>query len=267
MLKVIDFNVLDIKSQGLWLVPVDSDTAQKMLSYNLKNRRMRASLVKYIKQNISSGQWRSDHPQPVVFSNDGRLIDGQHRLTAILESNITKSSSLLVRVETGANYDVREYMDTGIVRALEDRVTVVDDLIFNRMIAQLVAFEFQIVSSKSRPSPDDLKEFYEKNFNALNFVYSVRGNRRDKASNGSIAYAAMQYFNINQQKATEFYTDVFVAAGDIKQAQLLRDSLTGLVTGGRTERKDCYMKAVGCMKAHLNDRAISRIVRASSFYS
>ena len=127
MFKEIKPHQLKVTTPGLFIVRVDSDVARDWLKLNLKNRRIRKTLVEYLKRQIESGEWQSNHPQPVVFSDAGRLIDGQHRLTAIAESEVYNGSSVCLRVETGASDGIREYMDTGIARTLEDRVELDSD--------------------------------------------------------------------------------------------------------------------------------------------
>jgi len=255
---------------GLHLCKVDSDQAREWLKINVKNRRIRKSLVEYLKRQISTDEWQGNHPQPVVFSDLGRLIDGQHRLTAIAESEVYNGSSLLLRVETGASDKVREYMDTGIPRTLDDRVQLDEDLVFNKFVTQIITSELGLKSgSKSKhkkATPDDAREFFAMHEDALRSVFE-RHRRERSTGQVIIALAAMEYFEVDAEKADEFYTDLFIPAGHVQQAQMLRDFLfrsAGSSCAGAV-RREFYSKAVGCMKSHLDGREVKRVTRAESW--
>lgn len=59
--------------------------AEVMLSKNGGNRAVRPSVVKLYAQQMREGQWRETH-QAIAVDANGNLIDGQHRLAAIVES-------------------------------------------------------------------------------------------------------------------------------------------------------------------------------------
>ena len=132
ILPLASFDGLQITKPGLFRVPIDHQTASEMLVFNIKNRWVRKGAVDYLTEQIKRGEWREDHPQPIVFSNHGRLIDGQHRLLAIVKAGLI--DPVIVRVETGAHDQVREYLDTGVPRSLDDCVDLVDDTRWNTLI-------------------------------------------------------------------------------------------------------------------------------------
>ena len=259
-----------ITQPGLHRVRIDSDQARDWLKLNVKNRRVRRHLVEYLKRQITTDEWQGDHPQPVVFSDAGRLIDGQHRLMAIAESEVFNGSSLLLRVETGASDKIREYMDTGVPRTLDDRVQLDPDPAFNKFAATLVGCEFSfrtgIVSQFKKPTPDDAREFFAIHCNAMRRVFSIRRSER-LVGQVAVSFAAMEYFERDDAKAEEFYSDLFVPAGIVQQAQMLRDCLFrgGPKGGSGTVRKEVHGKAVGCMKAHLEGREVKRVTRVDSW--
>lgn len=265
-IKEVKSTNLVITQPGLYLVKVDSNVARDWLRYNEKNRRIRGRLVEYLRIQIESGEWQENHPQPIVFSDAGRLIDGQHRLTAIAEAEVYDGNSVKMRVETGAKDSVREYLDTGTPRSLEDRVEMHEDLELNKFAAQLLKAEVVLLGTGKRSSPNEAKEFFCKHGDAIKRVYETH--RKEKGTGQiCVALAAMDYFEIDIEKADEFYSDLFLAAGHIQQAQMLRDYLlkVRVISGGRALRKEMYDKAVGCMKAHMQGRRVNRVVRVSSW--
>jgi hypothetical protein len=271
MYEEVDPDFIIFSKPGFYLVEVDAETAKKWLQLNIGNRRLRKAGVSFLRSQIENGEWQSSHPQPIVFSDTGRLIDGQHRLTAIAEAVVSngKPLKIMVRVETGAPDGIREYLDSGIGRTLEDRADLDPDPGFNRFITQLVNFHQCILfpSSKSKKTtPAFAKDFYRRHSWSLKKVYEL--NRKEKGTGQvAVSLAAMQYFEINEQKAGEFYADLFIAAGRVQQAQMLRDFLIRQrnIAGGLAIREDAHYKAIGCMKAHREGREIFRVNRVSSW--
>ena len=66
-------------------VLITSEIAAQMLAKNVGNRDVRPSVVKLYAQQMREGQWRETH-QAIAVNASGNLIDGQHRLMAIVES-------------------------------------------------------------------------------------------------------------------------------------------------------------------------------------
>jgi hypothetical protein len=261
---------LSFTMPGLWIVNVDSDIALTWLKLNVGNRRVRKTLVAYLARQISTGEWQSNHPQPVVFSNAGRLIDGQHRLTAIAESDIYGNDSVEIRVETGARDEIREYMDTGVSRTLDDRVQLHNDPKINKFATQLLGVDLLLAKGKAgaygKATPDDAREWWSLHGESVVKVFDIH--RSEKATGqASVSFAALEYFEIDDEKADSFYSSLFVPAGDVQQAQMLRDFLFRMVNarGGYAARKEIYQKSVGCMKAHMEGRTVGKVTRAAAW--
>lgn len=270
LLPVVEVNDLVIDKPSLVCVKMDSKSAEICLSLNTGNRWVRRRLVEYLKDQIKNGEWRGDHPQPIVFSREGRLIDGQHRLMAIAGAGLSADDAVMVRVETGADDNVREYLDTGAPRGLSDRVELVMDHRMNKVISQLCTHRHSLSSygKSNRPSPEQAREIFEKHREAMLFV--ARYKRNDKGVGLiSVASAAVEYYEIDPAKAEIFYPAIFVADSSCQQARILRDWLlrTIIFTAARrgsAAGQDVYARAVGCMKAHKEGREI-KIVRAGQW--
>lgn len=69
---------------------VTPETAKLYLQSNIGNRRIRKSRVTMFRDILLRGDYILTH-QGIAFARDGRLIDGQHRLLAIIESGVTIS--------------------------------------------------------------------------------------------------------------------------------------------------------------------------------
>jgi len=67
---------------------ITPDLAAKWLDGNVRNRPIRWGKVALFSRIIRSGEWMLTH-QGVAFADDGRLLDGQHRLLAIIDTGVT----------------------------------------------------------------------------------------------------------------------------------------------------------------------------------
>lgn len=91
--------------------------AQKMLDdWNIENRKVRPNHINWLSGQIERGEFLLTH-QGIAFTESGRLVDGQHRLMAIVKAN--KPTKMLVATEL--DEDVFKVIDCGENRSLADR--------------------------------------------------------------------------------------------------------------------------------------------------
>jgi len=91
--------------------------AQELLATMRRNRPVRRKVVEGYVEEMQAGRWRSTG-QGIAIDWDGHLMDGQHRLLAIIESGIA--------VEMDVTYN--EDPDNFKVRDKHRRRTIADDL-------------------------------------------------------------------------------------------------------------------------------------------
>lgn len=101
---------------------VNPTLATLWLEKNTKNRPVHDSKVKLYAERMRAGEWRLNG-EAVIFDKNGDLIDGQHRLWAVIESGVTVQM-LVVR---GVDPDVRPTIDTGLSRSIRDVLAMQGD--------------------------------------------------------------------------------------------------------------------------------------------
>lgn len=94
------------------VMEVGPDLAARWLDGNTHNRPLRQSLVDRYVRDMQAGRWRLTH-QGIAFNVDGVLIDGQHRLWAIVLSGVT----VRLRVFFNEPLESMKTVDTGLVRS------------------------------------------------------------------------------------------------------------------------------------------------------
>lgn len=89
--------------------------AEQLLADQISNRAIRKAKVREWAKDMQSGIWEPI-PQPIMIDAEGRLIDGQHRLAAVVQSGCTVTMMVARDVPT----EWRRYIDSGTARAAAD---------------------------------------------------------------------------------------------------------------------------------------------------
>jgi hypothetical protein len=97
------------------LVDITPALAKEWLDRNSHNRNIRERVVNGYAADMLAGNWVEDG-QSIKFSADGVLLDGQHRLSAIVQSGMT----VHMLVVTNLAASTQDTMDTGAKRSLAD---------------------------------------------------------------------------------------------------------------------------------------------------
>lgn len=90
-------------------------TAIAWLEGNTHNRALRDSAVQRYARDMKAGRWRLTH-QGIAFGPDGKLIDGQHRLWAIVEAD----TPIRMMVARGVSADAQAVIDDNLPRTAVD---------------------------------------------------------------------------------------------------------------------------------------------------
>lgn len=83
------------------------EMAQKYLNTQVKNRRPVSAHVAYLKAVMDRGAWGV--AQPIIFDSASHLIDGQHRLLAVIEHGKSQKFAVM----RGVDPDLWSALDTG----------------------------------------------------------------------------------------------------------------------------------------------------------
>ena len=106
----------DIKSQ-LWTIT--PDVAAELLRHALPNRRLIKSRVTELAQEMTAGHWATNG-ETIILDTELRLVDGQHRLAAVVESGCTIESLVAV----GISAQTMGTIDQGRAKSAGDVLTM-----------------------------------------------------------------------------------------------------------------------------------------------
>ena len=96
------------------LETVTPEVAMQLLGKNTHNRPLKRTTVEQYARAMEAGQWGLS-PQPIAVNN-GLLIDGQHRLSAVVKSGC----AVPMMVAYDVPLDAVRYVDTGAPRTVGD---------------------------------------------------------------------------------------------------------------------------------------------------
>jgi hypothetical protein len=117
MQTILPFDAIPYNNS--FVVNVTPEIARHWLDCNRLNRPTKPAVVEeYIRQ-IESGQWKRTH-QGIAFTSEGVLLDGQHRLFAIIRTGRTLPM-LVFTNEPSENY---EFIDCGRTRSNLDMLRI-----------------------------------------------------------------------------------------------------------------------------------------------
>lgn len=99
---------------------ITPESASKILAAcNTRNRPLKAHHVSWLAAQMRNGQWKNNG-DTITFAKDGTLIDGQHRLAAVVLSQVA-TEFIIVR---DADEDAFATKDTGLPRKSSDVLAI-----------------------------------------------------------------------------------------------------------------------------------------------
>lgn len=91
---------------------ITPEVASFMLSKNLYNRQLRPRVVERYAKDIIENRWQSQTGETIKISTIGTLLDGQHRLHAIVKAN----KPVVMTIASEIDESAFEVIDTGAKR-------------------------------------------------------------------------------------------------------------------------------------------------------
>ena len=101
------------------IVPIDPVVAEQYLKYNTHNRPLAENKVLQFAADIECGRWQLNG-EAIKFAVDGTLLDGQHRLHAIILCGATIESLVI----WGLPPEAQTTMDQGTKRSAADQLNL-----------------------------------------------------------------------------------------------------------------------------------------------
>ncbi len=220
-----------IKAKVVTITPA---IAEKWLDKNPKNRAMNKNRITRLVKTIKAGQWQLNG-ETIIIASDRTLINGQHRLQAVVVSK-TPIKSLVAQ---GISQSAMRTIDLGAIRSLGNHLQVAGHkgAVFALASAVGVCLDFKTgvyINNKEKISPDEMLEFIEDNKHILKaadiFTHADKTEFRELLAQ-SISIATYYMFcKINRDKAETFFHSLVKGTGLGEKSPILklRTELIGL---------------------------------------
>jgi hypothetical protein len=190
--------------------------AEKILETNTKNRKLSSSIVTKLAEQMKNGQWNFDGT-PIRIDDAGDLVDGQHRLWAVVESG-TPTDFLVVR---GVDEKAMATMDTGKSRTFADILSMEDRSLKSATnVAATTGLLYRwhrgargsglrSANANFVPHPE-LLEFFRENKEEIIEVCRIGGNfaRGTGAAQSAFALCVWLFYKIDKEDAEYFFERV-----------------------------------------------------------
>lgn len=195
---------------------------------NTDNRPLSQGRIEKYAADMTSGRWSTHTGETVKFAHSGRLLDGQHRLTALILANITMEF-LTVR---GLDEEIFTKIDIGKNRNGKDVLAI--DYHLNPTVAAMVATAINmaityeipgavpgamsnnnLTSTRLMSGNDTLIAYARKNPDVIEAAKFVHENYRSKSlvSRGVLAWTSLETRRIAPAESDAFVLDILEGTG------------------------------------------------------
>jgi len=201
-------------------VLVTPEIAAKYLKNNVNNRDVKPGVVEAYAAQMRNNEWKEGNPQPISFSVSGLLIDGQHRLSAIIKSG--KAQRLMIA--ENVSDDMFSVIDRGSKRTPGDIFKMAD--IKNPILTSAIIVKFlntgkRINAIECRPTMQQLMEEYQKRPDFWNHIVDFSTNAK-KSFGGFLEPSLLggwyaQCSDIDQSQADIYFKALISGIGFVNE--------------------------------------------------
>jgi hypothetical protein len=263
--KIIELNTARAdRVRSEWRI-VTPELATKWLEGNTHNRSVRDHVVARYAEDMKSGRWKQTH-QGIAFDVDHTLIDGQHRLFAV----ISAETSVVMQVTYGLPLDSQLVVDDGLARSVVDVLRVSDAAMsgmtaLHAAVARRMAVGFGRSDALGVVTRQWHAAFLRKHWEAIHFVVSqFPASKRIKGvmSAPTLAAMARAYYHENRadlvRLAAVLIDGTTTDPRDFAAIKLRNYLMTRTHTGGDESARENYAKTQRGIKAFCERKDLGR---------
>lgn len=246
--------------------------AKKLLERNVHNRKISEKVVQKYTAEIKAGEWRLT-PGGIGFDDHGTLVDGQHRLQAIVRAN----QSVPMLITLGLPTAGQEKVDRHRRRTLFDALYLAGFATKRQEVEIATCLTRRLMRSDSGVIPSDslVKQTLDCHLEHIRSVIALmKGDNKSRRglSQASFLAAAVLYHEIDAEKCADFLKGVRTGAMltqdhpamRLRKLLLGETAMTSMPRGGANQ-SFIFRRAIYAMQAHLEGRNIGGLREAEDF--
>jgi hypothetical protein len=249
---------------------ITPNLASEYLKVNTCNRPMRQSRVDQLAREMQAGQWGLTH-QGVAFNCDGTLLDGQHRLAAIVQANVP----VRMVVTRGVRQEMQLFMDDHAKRTANDSLSLYrgeqitkQDVAVLRAATELSAQSFSLHASNA-----ELNVALDTFRDALLFCHNYSERKRNRGIGAAPVWGAvaLAWFYVTDLDRLQQFCSIVsgdaMAKNETDNApHLLREWLLKNGLNGGPMRQEAFKKTQRAIKAFMERTALTRLCGNTHHY-
>jgi hypothetical protein len=198
------------------LVRITPERAREILTGNTHNRKIRHGYVARLADAIRRGEWELNG-EPIQIGDDGTLLNGQHRLLAIVQAGVPVDVVAVIHLPISS----QDTIDTGSRRRLSDVLALRGEVDANNLAAALTLLHRYRIgarmdnSGQTAPTPHQALELLEREPHLRASVKVGRKVNRETGMSATVATVLYHLFlELDERDAEEFFR-LLVAEGDL----------------------------------------------------
>jgi hypothetical protein len=223
------------------------------------NRAVRQSKVDQYEQMMRRGLWRLTH-QGIAFHKDGRLVDGQHRLWALIAAGLT----IKMMVSYGLTDEDVLALDGGLARDYADNAHY-QGWDGDRMVQPILKWLVQGTAERSHPVPSAIvHKWYEFHQKAVEYAMEVQRTARPnkkRLTAPACAGIAKAFYEVDKELLDRFFETLRTGQLQFETdsaATVFRDAMLSGRLGGPADQ---HFKIQGAIRAFSERRSIKTLQR------
>jgi transcriptional regulator with XRE-family HTH domain len=238
---------------------IDPDLARLLLSGNVRNRSVSRATVEKYYRDIISGRWQTTH-QSIALDREGRLLDGQHRLLAIIKANQT----VKLYVTYNAPPESFPIIDGNRIRSHSDMLHLSHGMKNSSQVTASLKLIFRLGLLTGAPASftwDEVEALYEK-FGADCQWAAARCTATGMRLSGVIAAVTYAY-PCSKEKVEEFVTTLNSRMNMTAPMVALWKAVERLskTTNSSATAVDLAMVTLRCLQAHEKGESLLRVYK------
>jgi len=250
---------------------ITPELAKEYLTRNTRNRKLRKGIVEQYAREMRCGKWLLTH-QGIAFNCDGTLLDGQHRLEAVILSG----ASVWMNVSRGVASESQIAMDDHAKRTAANAIGLVKNIALSDKQIGVIRAAVELSSSaerskgrKTKQELGDLVEIFGKPLNFLNECFPVA--ERGVTSAPVQSAIALAWFYVSDMERLRFFCDVLSGrslaenSGD-KAAVTLREWLLKTGMKHNATRIEGFKKSQRAIVGFLERKELGKLYGTSTYY-
>lgn len=233
-------------------VTIDPEWAKRLLDRNENNRKFspRATHFMQLCRALENNEWRFNG-DAIRVDWSGRLIDGQHRLHAVIETGIPIDTILI----EGLNPASQETIDVGKRRTVqnflsmrgEKNVNVLAAVILRRITIEKYGLKVAFSRAKRMTTVTEQLAYFDAHTELRDVAARAQGLRDRTALNASTIGALMVEFEAHDKDDSDFFWARLADGAGLEVGHpilTLRNSLHMLKQDVKGQRNELYLAAL-----------------------